>query len=162
GILAFALSMMIFPAILTMFAGFFLETVADAVEDRHYPHLPPAHPVAIPDALLSGLALLGKAIVFNLLALPLYLLVPALNLVIFYVLNGFLLGREYFEVVSLRRMDRKAVKRIWTERRGYLVLCGALIAFLSTIPVLNLLSPVLGTAFMVHICERLRRGDQSA
>jgi len=38
-------------------------------------------------------------------ALPLYIFVPGVNLVLFYGLNGYLLGREYFAMVAMRRLD---------------------------------------------------------
>jgi len=40
--------------------------------------------------------------------LPLYVLIPGLNFFVFLGLNGYLFGREYFEVVALRRLDRTA------------------------------------------------------
>ena len=45
--------------------------------------------------LLHDLGFTVKALLLNILVLPLYL-VPVLNLVLFYWLNGRLLGREYF------------------------------------------------------------------
>ena len=58
--------------------------------------------------LHSSLAFAAVAIGINLLFLPLYLLLlflPPFNLLLFYGINGVLFGREYFELVALRRYD---------------------------------------------------------
>ncbi|HEX3500575.1 MAG TPA: EI24 domain-containing protein, partial [Stellaceae bacterium] len=98
--------------------------------------------------------LLGIAL--NLLALPAYLLLPGLNLVLFYALNGWLLGREYFELVALRRLDAGEVRLLWRAHRLRLVAGGAAIAFLLTLPLVNLAAPLIAALFMLHLVERLR------
>jgi uncharacterized protein involved in cysteine biosynthesis len=76
---------------------------------------------------------------------------------VFYALNGYLLGREYFELVALRRLDESSVRALRRSYQGSIFLSGALIAFITTIPLLNLAAPVVATAFMVHLFESLRR-----
>ena len=101
----------------------------------------------------------------NLLALPLYLLllfVPPFNLFVFYLLNGYLLGREYFELVAARRLDTAGVRRLRRAYRGRLLLAGAVIAFLLTVPIVNLVTPIIATGFMLHVFEGLRRREASA
>jgi CysZ protein len=85
------------------------------------------------------------------LALPIYVLVPALNLVLFYSLNGYLLSREYFDLVTLRRLDGVATNALWRERRGRWMLGGITIAGLLSIPVLNLAAPLVAAALMLHL-----------
>ena len=47
--------------------------------------------------------------------------------------------------------------------RGRVWLFGALTAFLMTVPLINLITPVLATAAMVHLFERLpRRAEYEA
>src|SRR3546814_18922147 len=75
----------------------------------------------------------------------------------FYLLNGYLLGREYFEMVAVRRLDLAGAKRLRRDFRGRVVLAGAVIAFLLTIPLVNLVTPMIATAFMLHVFEGLRR-----
>jgi uncharacterized protein involved in cysteine biosynthesis len=83
--------------------------------------------------------------------------IPPLNLLLFYLLNGYLLGREYFEMVAVRRLDPAATKRLRRDRRGRVILAGAVITFLLTIPLVNLITPIIATAFMLHVFEDLRR-----
>ena len=92
--------------------------------------------------------------------LPLYLLllfVPPFNLIVFYALNGYLLGREYFEIVGVRRLDDAETRTLRRRHRGRAFMAGVVIAILLTVPLVNLFTPVVATAFMLHVFERLRR-----
>jgi uncharacterized protein involved in cysteine biosynthesis len=78
----------------------------------------------------------------------------------FYVVNGWLLGREYFEQIAFRRMSLEQARAL---RRPYglrLTVAGTAIAFLATVPIVNLITPLLATAYMVHVVQDLtsRRG----
>ena len=157
GALAVAgLSWLLYPAVATMVMGFFVERVAAAVEALDYPGRGPPRPVPVAETALTALRLMGFSIVLNLLALPLYVLLPGINLFVFLGLNGYLFGREYFEVVALRRLDRTAA---WTTRRRYagrIFLAGAAIAGMFLVPFVNLVAPVVATAFMLHLFEGMR------
>jgi CysZ protein len=156
-----------FGVIAAMIAGLFVDRIARAVERRYYPRLPPARASGIAEQLAGQLSFLLAALLLNLLVLPLYLIWGA-NIPIFLALNGYLLGREYFELVALRRVDRRTARLLWRVHRPRLIVCGAAIAGLSFVPFANLLTPVFATAFMLHIfqdfpefeeaCERQRFG----
>jgi CysZ protein len=90
------------------------------------------------------------------MALPFYL-VPGLNLVVYYVLNGYLLGPEYFEVVALRRLDEKSALALRRKYRAKVTFAGAGTALLLTIPFINMVAAVLGTAAMVHLFQSLNK-----
>lgn len=162
GVTAFVVALIFFPAVVTVFVGLFLERIADAVEARHYPDLPPAREVPVGESIVGALSFAGVSIGLNLLALPLYIFLPALNLVLYLGLNGYLLGREYHELVAARRLNRRDLRGERRGHRGRLILAGMLIAGLMLVPVANLLAPVVATAFMVHIVQSLRDGPTSA
>ena len=82
----------------------FLDQVAQAVEDEHYPQLGPALPVPFLDALKDSIGFLAVLIGANLLALVLYIMFATFAPLIFWGLNGFLLGREYFTLAAMRRI----------------------------------------------------------
>src|SRR5260370_19728870 len=103
------------------------------------------------------LRLMGLTLLLNLLALPLYLIFPGINLFLFLALNGYLLGRGYFEVIALRRLDAAAAKAVRTRFAGRVFLGGVVIAGLFALPLVNLVAPVIATAFMVHVFEALPR-----
>ena len=153
-------SFLFFPAVVAIAISLFLDEIADAVEQRHYPNLPaprsqPWSEIAV-DILVFALVTIGV----NLLALPLYLLllfVPPLNLFVYYGLNGYLLGREYFEMVAVRRLDAPGAKRLRRRYRGRVFLAGIIIAFILSIPLVNLIAPIVATGFLVHLFHGLKR-----
>lgn len=146
----------LFPSIATFFVCFFLDSIAEAVEERYYPGDPKGQDVALARALWQSLKLVAVVIVLNLLCLPLYL-IPGLNLFVFYALNGYLLSREYFELVSIRHMEPSEAS-VLRRRAGLTVfVTGVVIAFLLTVPVVNLVAPVFATAAMVHVFKAARR-----
>ena len=158
GVAAVALATLFFPGIVMGVEGFMLEDVARAVDRRHYPGLP-ARPQGWGELIASTARLLTATVVLNILALPIYLFVPGLNLVVFYLLNGYLLGREYFELAALRRMDFAAARRLRKQHNWRVIEAGALITVLLSIPVAGWFFPVVATAFMVHLVEELRGQD---
>ncbi len=155
-------SFFLFPGVMLVALSLMLDDIAEAVERRHYPELPPARKQPIGEAVMTALAFAAVMLLLNLLALPFYLLllfVPPLNLFVFYLLNGYLLGREYFELVAARRFDAAGVRRLRRSYRGRVLLAGVVIAFLLTVPIVNLVTPVVATGFMLHVFERLRRRE---
>lgn len=157
GLAVLVLAWVLFPATVGMVSSFFLDEVVRAVERRHYPHLPPARQTGIAEELGTAIRFFAVVVLVNLFALPLYLLVPGLNLLVFYTINGYLLGREYFEMVAVRRLERKEAGYLRRAQPLKPFLAGVVIAFLSTIPFVNLLVPVIASAFMVHVFQTMTR-----
>ncbi|HYH17456.1 MAG TPA: EI24 domain-containing protein [Azospirillum sp.] len=156
GVLTVVLAWILFPAVAAMVSGLLLEEVVARVEQRHYPRLPPPLSSTVLNDVTTALRFLLVVLAANIVALPLYLAAPGLNLLVFYTINGYLLGREYFELVANRRLGRQAARDL---RRTYPLkpfLAGVIIAFLSTVPVVNLLVPVVASAFMVHVFHTMR------
>ena len=148
------LSFLLFPSLLPVVSSLFLDDVVVAVEARHYPHRASVSAQPMGEMLLVALRFLAVSVLLNLLLLPLYLL-PGANMVLFLVLNGVLLGRQYYEQVAGRHLGPAALAALRKHHRGRLFLAGVVIAGLTVIPVINLLVPVVATAFMVHIFHRL-------
>ncbi|MGL4235121.1 EI24 domain-containing protein [Tabrizicola sp.] len=149
------LSVFLMVPVASAFAGLFLEDVADAVEDRHYPGLPPATPLSFAEGLRQLVNFLGIVIAVNLGALFLYPFVgPGIPLV-FWAMNGFLLGREYFSTVALRRLPLTEVKAMRRRNRWTLWAAGTLMAAPLSIPILNLVIPVLGVATFTHLFHQM-------
>lgn len=143
----------LFPAVVSLILGFLLDGVVRAVEDRHYPLLPPARPSSLAENLGGALRLGLLAVALNILVLPVYLL-PGVNLVVWLLLNGYLLGREYVETVAARRMGREAAAGLRRRHRFGVLASGAIVAGLLLVPVVNLMAPVVGIALMTHRFHR--------
>ncbi|HEX4113361.1 MAG TPA: EI24 domain-containing protein [Stellaceae bacterium] len=152
---ALFLAWLLFPAMSAIVMGFFLDRVARAVEQRHYPRLPPPRRQSIGEILNASLRLGLLAIAINLIALPFYFW-PAINLLVYYGLNGYLVAKEYFILIALRRLDVAAANGMWRHYRLRLTLSGIVIAFVLSLPVVNLVAPVWAAALMLHLFEGLR------
>lgn len=154
GVAVLALGILLFPAIVGLVAGLFLDSVADAVEARHYPTLPPPRRQGIAEMIWGAARFFVVLVAFNLVAVGIVLIVPGVNLLVFWAVNGYLLGREYFELVAARRMEPAAVRALWRERRGRFIAAGLVLAVILMIPIINLVVPVLGAAFVTHVFHR--------
>jgi CysZ protein len=153
------LAVLLFPASFGIVVSIFMERIADIVEAAHYPHLGPARGISIWTGVWTGVVFLLAVVALNLVMLPLYILalfVAGLGAVLFYAINGWLTGRMYYEQVALRRLNPAEVKAWRKANSGTLWMTGIVIAFLGTIPILNLIVPVVGTAAMVHVAQARR------
>ena len=153
------LALMLFPACFGIVITVFLERIADIVEDTHYPGLGRARGIPLWTGLWSGIVFLLSLIALNLVMLPFYvvgLFIAGLGPLLFYGVNGWLAGREFHELVALRRLDPRDVKAWRKANSGILWATGIAIVFLGTVPILNLIVPVLGVSAMVHVARTLK------
>ena len=112
------------------------------------------------EGLLGAVNFFGIALGANFLALFLWPFAGPLVPVLFWSLNGYLLGREYFTLVAQRRMDKAEARTLWRANRGRIWLAGTLMAAPLSIPILNLIIPVMGVATFAHLFQSLRRDGQ--
>ncbi|MCF6231520.1 MAG: EI24 domain-containing protein [Rhodobacteraceae bacterium] len=157
--LMFFLSIFLMVPVASAITSLFLDEVAQAVEDRHYPHLPGVPGVSFGDALRDTINFLGLLIAANLLAIILYVFFVPAALFIFWGLNGFLLGREYFMLAAMRRIGREGAKELRSKHMGKVWMAGILMAMPLSVPLLNLFVPILGAATFTHLYHMLE--DQS-
>jgi CysZ protein len=153
------LALMLFPASFGIVISIFMEKIADIVESEHYPELGPARGIPIWTGIWTGIVFLLAVVALNLVMLPFYIVaifVAGLGAVLFYAVNGWLTARVYYEQVALRRLTPAEVKAWRRANSGVLWLTGIVIVFLGTIPILNLIVPVLGVAAMVHVAQTLK------
>jgi uncharacterized protein involved in cysteine biosynthesis len=141
--------------------GIFLDRVAEAVEDRHYPGLPQARGLSIGEALVDVAKFLGVLTLVNLAALVLYLLFAPLAPILFWIVNGVMLGREYGQMVALRRNDPAGAAAFRRANRPTLFAAGVLMTVPLTIPVVNILVPILGAATFTHLYHALSAAPRS-
>jgi len=143
----------LFPAVAIGVLGLFADEVVDAVETRHYParrgrDLPFARSLVI--ALRSA----GRLVLWNLLALPFYvvLLVTGIGpFLLFFAINAIALGRDLGEMVAARQLEGEALKAWLRSTRLSRALLGLIMTWLFMIPLANLIAPVLGAALATHL-----------
>ena len=155
---------LLFRAVAIAVIGIFADDVVAAVEARHYPDaLRTARPVPMIRGLAMGLRSAARVLLVNLLMLPLYigLLVTGVGTAAdFFVVNGWLLGRDLGDMVAARHMDAAAI-RGWraTTRPGRFAL-GLANTGLFVVPILNIAAPVLGAAMATHFYHGTRGTDR--
>jgi len=135
-------------AVLQLFA----DEVVAAVEAQHYPAAAAsARKLGLAEEVRNGLRGLIRALLYNLAALPVALLLlptaigPA---VVFGLVNAVLLGRELSDIVALRHAG-SALPGALTR-----AVLGGVVVVLLTVPLINLLAPVLGAAMATHLVHR--------
>lgn len=154
-LLMIVLSVVLMVPVAGAFTGLFLDEVADAVEAKHYPHLAPNAEQPITTAIRESLGFFGVIVGVNLIALILFFFVGPLAPILFYAVNGYLLGREYFTMAAMRRMERDAAHALRKRHNIQIWVAGTMMAVPLSIPLVNLLIPILGAATFTHMFHRL-------
>lgn len=154
-LLMLVLSVVLMVPVAAAFTGIFLDDVAEAVEERHYPGLEPVGHIPLTDTLRDSFSLIAVTVGVNLVALMLFFFVGPLAPVLFWVVNGYLLGREFFQMAAMRREGREGATRLRRRHAGQIWLAGTLMAVPLSVPVVNLLMPILGAATFTHMYHRL-------
>ncbi|MSO64371.1 MAG: hypothetical protein EXQ85_00970, partial [Alphaproteobacteria bacterium] len=150
---------LLFPAVASMFVGIFLDDIVKAVERRHYPDDPPGRSLAFWPSLAVTGRFTAALVVLNLLALFVYgffFWLPIVLPVVYFPINGYLLGREYFELVATRHhglVDARALRRTYRARVFFV---GVLISVIFWIPFVALIAPLVAAAAMTHVYKGLR------
>ena len=161
GVLSLVLTWILFPSVISANVGLFLERIASVVEAQHYPNLPAPKHTPLADALIQAAKFLAVMVLINLVLLP-FLFIPPLFPFMFYGLNGYLLGREFFELVALRRLPQTEARALRKQKQTVVIGIGAVFAFLMTLPIINLLTPIIATATMLHLFEKWRSQAETA
>jgi CysZ protein len=151
----FILLVLLLPTLVGLIASIMLESICRSVELVYYPHLPKAQGQNLYTGVLVGLKFTGTMIVLNIIFLPL-IVIPPVYIFASWVLNSYLLSREFFELVAYRRLDKVNVNRMYKKFRFTLIGYGLVIAFISIIPVINFIVPLFGTAVMLHAFQRIQ------
>lgn len=134
----------------------FADEVVVVVEERHYPAAAAtARRLGLGEELANAARSAGRALLFNLLALPvaLVLLVTGIGApLVFYLVNAVLLGRELQDMVWLRH--RPAPQAAAPLSKSERLLLGGVTTALLTVPIVNLLAPIIGAATAAHLIHR--------
>lgn len=138
---------------------FFADEVVLAVESRDYPEMAArARTLGLHEEAMKALAGAGRALLYNLLALPGALVLAVTGIgapLVFLLVNAVLLGRELQDMVWLRH--RPAPDSPPPLSGPERLLLGGAIAVLLTVPVANFVAPFLGAACAVHLIHRKGR-----
>ena len=121
------------PAVSSV-AGFYLDDIADAVEREIDPQSARGRPLPLPASLYAGLRFAALSFLVNLAVLALTLF-TGVGFVAFFVLNGYLLGREYFELAAMRHLPFPEAVKLRRQRSFDVFIAGMIIAgFVAVAP----------------------------
>jgi CysZ protein len=84
-----------------------------------------------------------------------FLLFAGFGAILFFLATAYLLGREYFDLAAMRFHPVAEAKALRHAHRTTVFMAGLFIAGFVSIPIVNLATPLFGTAFMVHVHKRL-------
>jgi CysZ protein len=144
------------------FASLFLNDIARAVETHYYPADPKPSGAPFGESLIVGLKLFILITTLDLLLLPLDAALPGIAETATILINGWLLGWEYFELVALRHVSRRASEALRRRHKGAVFTAGLVIALLAAVPFVSFIAPLFATAFMVHLYKRYAHQERPA
>lgn len=150
----FASAIFLVPPITSLVAAFFVEDIAEHVERANFPADPPGHPLPLAQSTVISAKFFAIVLAVNFLAL-LLLLVPGINIAVFFFANAYLLSREYFELAAMRHRPVEEARALRRRHAAWIFVGGFVIAGIVAVPVLNLITPVFATAYMVRLHKRL-------
>jgi CysZ protein len=155
--LALLFALLIAP-VTAVIAGLFIDDVAEVIERRDYPNEPVGAEMPLIKGIWHSIKFFGVVIIGNIIALAL-LFVPGVNLIAFFVVNGYLLGREFFEFAAMRYRSPDDARSFRAKSRGQVFAAGLIIAGFLSIPIVNLLTPLFAASLMVHLHKALTQRD---
>ena len=163
GALIVVIGFVFFPSTIMVIGGLFSDEIISTIEERHYPKNIGSNHVSLLISIRTGLTVIIIATIINICLLPFYalgMLLPGLSFVIFYLGNGYLIGRELFETVAQRHLPVNEARQL--RKRFFLkvLLGGGLITFVATIPLINLATPLFGIGFMVHLYHKFHSENE--
>jgi CysZ protein len=144
-----------------MFASLFLNGVAKRVEAKYYPADTTAAGAPFLSYLFVGLRLAAEVIVVTVALLPADVMLPTPGSLATLLADGWLLGREFFELAALRHLSRAETDSMRKRHATGILGAGIVIALLSMIPVVNFFAPLFGVAFMVHVFHHYQRQERA-
>ncbi|MEH6826913.1 EI24 domain-containing protein [Parasphingorhabdus sp.] len=155
-IIAILTGLFLFRIVAIFVLNIFSDDIVDAVERRYYPERaemakPPGYGIGIK----MGLASAGRALGYNILAAPLYVLLLVTGVgvpIAFFAINAILLGRDLQDMVAARHVtDYRNLAAEWSLPKAQRFLLGLIAALLLAIPFVNFLAPVLAAAMATHL-----------
>ena len=160
-------AILLFRIIAVAVLNIFSDEVVDAVERRHYPYRAAmARPPGYVVGLRMGLSSAGRALGYNLLALPVYLLLMFTagigTALAFMVVNALLLGRDLQDMVAARHSpDPPVIDDEWRLDPARRFGAGLVTTLLFSVPFANLLAPIIGAAMATHMVHQQREERSS-
>ena len=145
----------LFPIVTPVIASFFVDRVASEIEKKDYPGvLKKSSGNKVHVVFLEALKFTSVLLLLNILCLPFYL-IPVVNVVVYYLLNSYLISREFFDMAGGCYFSPSEVKKLRKSNRIVVTMVGFLIVIINNVPLLNLFGPIIAITLMVHLFFKL-------
>jgi CysZ protein len=145
-------TLLLFRIVAVAITWIFADDIIDAVEDRHYPkHAMTGKRPGLASGAAMALRSVARVIGYNLLALPVYLLLLFTGIgtaIAFLLVNALLLGRDLEDMLVARHGNEHGAMRKLPR-----LLLGLTGTVGMMVPFFNLIVPVLATAAAVHMAH---------
>ncbi len=149
------------PPTASLVASFFLDDVAATVERTIDPHGPPGRPLPLAPSIVMGIRFAVLSVLVNVIVLALTIF-TGVGFASFFILNGYLLGREYFELAAMRHVSAAEARSLFARHWPMVLIAGAVVSGFVAVPALNLFTPLFATAFMTRVFRRIRLIESGA
>lgn len=136
-----------FASIHSAFLGIFIDDIFDALVIRHHPLVEFGPRMKMGASIFFSIRFIFLSLLLNLLALPFFVLgwiIPPIGIALQVFLNGYLLGKEYGQLLEFRLPPE-----LQGKKQNYL-LNGMISSLFWMIPLVNLLAPVLLAGSILH------------
>lgn len=148
GVAVIVLAVALSPAVSMLVGGVLFDIAAERVEKKI--GAPKARAVPLHEGVLNGVRIALPALAFNLIAIPFYF-VPVVNAIVFYGLNGFLMGREYAAQAAARHMRYAEALALRKRHRLAVFLVGLACSIIPFV------APLVGASAMTRLVNALRQ-----
>ncbi len=145
---AVVLAVAVSPAASMLVGGLLFEFAAERVEKGI--GAPPARKPSLIEGLWTGLRIAIPSLLLNLLVMPIYI-IPGINAVVFYSLNGYLMGRDYAMIAGMRRLPFREALQLRRRARFSVFLVGLACAIVPFV------GPLIGASGMTRLVNALAR-----
>lgn len=145
-------TLLLFRVVAVAITWIFADDIIDAVEDRHYPkHAMTGKRPGLASGAQMALRSVARVVGYNLLALPVYLLLLFTGVgtfIAFLLVNALLLGRDLEDMLVARHgKEHGSMRKLPRLLLGLAGTAGMMVPFF------NLIVPVLATAAAVHMAH---------
>lgn len=137
--------------------GALLDPIVAAVEARHFPNLPPVRRRGFGATVGYAVRFLFLLLGISLTAWIIAWLTAVPAAAVFVLASGYLIAREYFETVAIRRSPEPEAKRAFHANLPAFWLTGCLLALTLSVPLANFIAPIVGVAAFTHLFHGLPR-----
>lgn len=146
----------LFPVLTPVIASFFVDRVVTKIEENNYKGSVNRVSNNGSKTFFEALKFTFVMLILNILCLPLYL-IPVVNIAVYYLLNSYLISREFFDMASASYLEPKDAKKLRKANRFSFIGLGFVIILINNIPVINLLAPIIAITLMTHLFFMLNK-----